>query len=25
MTVNKKTFENYFCLYHPGMKGKINK
>ena len=23
MTVNKETFENYFYVYHPGMKGKI--
>jgi len=23
MTVDKETFEDYFCVYHPGMKGKI--
>ena len=23
MTIGNETFENYFCLYHPGMKGKI--
>ena len=23
MTVEKETFEDYFCVYHPGMKGKI--
>jgi plastocyanin len=23
MTIRKDTFKNYFCIYHPGMKGKI--
>ena len=23
MNIRKETFEEYFCIYHPGMKGKI--
>ncbi len=23
MTIGNETFEDYFCIYHPGMKGKI--
>jgi len=23
MTIGNETFENYFCIYHPGMKGKV--
>ena len=23
MTIGNETFEDYFCIYHPGMKGKV--